>query len=193
MRGVFREDSDSGFWETAGKDKQISTVVILCIRWLKTLKTRMDIGFWRPQQESNLYFSLRRTTLYPFNYGAGASNFKAFLIYELERLPNRAKFLWFVSGDFSFNRPRFWSAALSGCLNRLKGSFCTAKPFLREGNRYFGGCLSLSAVGTGDALLNFRWHSFFDFRLMSDETDSLLRSRTRQWKYELTPAGLLIK
>ena len=94
-------------------------------------------GFWRPQQESNLYFSLRRTTLYPFNYGAGASNFKAFLIYELERLPNRAKFLWFVSGDFSFNRPRFWSAALSGCLNRLKGSFCTAKPFFKRRKSLF--------------------------------------------------------
>ena len=24
---------------------------------------------WRLQQESNLHFSLRRTTLYPFNYG----------------------------------------------------------------------------------------------------------------------------
>lgn len=24
---------------------------------------------WPPQQESNLYFSLRRTALYPFNYG----------------------------------------------------------------------------------------------------------------------------
>ena len=29
---------------------------------------------WRLQQESNLHFSLRRTTLYPFNYGADARN-----------------------------------------------------------------------------------------------------------------------
>lgn len=29
---------------------------------------------WRPQQESNLYLSLRRTALYPFNYGADVRN-----------------------------------------------------------------------------------------------------------------------
>ena len=31
-------------------------------------------GRWQPQQESNLYLSLRRTALYPFNYGADVRN-----------------------------------------------------------------------------------------------------------------------
>lgn len=46
---------------------------------IREVERRPESAKWRPQRESNPYFSLRRTALYPFNYRAvSGANCRAF-------------------------------------------------------------------------------------------------------------------